>query len=38
MSRITQTDLDNASHSLNGRPRQTLDGMSPSEKLADVLQ
>ena len=38
MSRLTQTDLDNAAHSLNGRPRQTLDGMTPSEKLADVLQ
>ncbi len=27
-----------AAHSLNGRPRQTLDWMSPSEKLAEVLQ
>jgi hypothetical protein len=25
-------------HSLNGRPRQTLDWTSPSEKLAEVLQ
>ncbi len=38
MSLLTQTDLDNAAHSLNGRPRQTLDWMSPSEKLAQVLQ
>ncbi len=38
MSRLTRADLDTAAHSLNGRPRQTLDGMSPSEKLAEVLQ
>jgi IS30 family transposase len=38
MSRLTQTDLDKAAHSLNGRPRQTLHGMTPSEKLAEVLQ
>ena len=38
MSLLTQYDLDKAAHSLNGRPRQTLDGMSPSEKLAEVLQ
>ena len=38
MSRLTQADLDQASHSLNGRPRQTLDGMTPSQKLAEVLQ
>ena len=38
MSRLTQTDLDKATHSLNGRPRQTLNGMTPSEKLAEVLQ
>ncbi len=38
MSALTQTDLDKAAHSLNRRPRQTLDGMSPSEKLAEVLQ
>ncbi len=35
--RLTQADLDKAGHSLNGRPRQTLDGMSPSDKLAEVL-
>jgi len=38
MSRLTQTDLDKAAHSLNGRPRHTLGGMTPSEKLAEVLQ
>ncbi len=38
MSLLTQTDLDDAAHSLNGRPRQTLGWMSPSEKLAEVLQ
>jgi IS30 family transposase len=38
MSALTQEDLDTAAHSLNGRPRQTLDWMSPSEKLAEVLQ
>ena len=38
MSLLTQADLDKAAHSLNGRPRQTLGGMSPSEKLAEVLQ
>jgi len=38
MSQITQQDLDDAARSLNGRPRQTLDWMSPSEKLAEVMQ
>jgi IS30 family transposase len=38
MSQLTQTDLDKAAHSLNGRPRQTLNDMTPSEKLAEVLQ
>jgi IS30 family transposase len=38
MSLLTPTDLDKAAHSLNRRPRQTLNGMSPSEKLAEVLQ
>ena len=38
MAALTQTDLDKAAHSLNGRPRQTLGGMTPSEKLAEVLQ
>ena len=31
-------DIDKAAHSLNGRPRHTLGGMSPSEELAEVLQ
>lgn len=38
MSLLTQADLDQATHSLNGRPRQTLDWMTPSEKLTQVLQ
>jgi len=38
MSLLTQADLDAAAHSLNGRPRQTLDWMTPSDKLAEVLQ
>ena len=38
MSLLTQEDLDQAAHSLNGRPRQTLDWMTPSQKLAQVLQ
>ncbi len=38
MSQLTQENLDEAAHSLNGRPRQTLDWMTPSEKLAEVLQ
>ncbi len=38
LSKLTQHDLDEAAYSLNNRPRQTLDGMTPSEKLAEVLQ
>ena len=38
MSILTQDELDQAAHSLNGRPRQTLEWMTPSEKLAQVLQ
>jgi len=38
MSILTQEDLDQAAHSLNNRPRQTLGWMSPSQKLAEVLQ
>lgn len=33
----TQQDLDDVADSLNGRPRQTLNWMTPSEKLAEVL-
>ena len=38
MAVLTQVDLDEAAHSLNGRPRQTLDWTTPSEKLAEVLR
>lgn len=37
LSRHSQEDLDAAADSLNGRPRQTLNWMTPSEKLAEVL-
>ena len=35
---LTQAELDKAAHSLNRRPRQTLDGMTSSDKLAETLQ
>jgi len=38
MSKLTQTDLDFTAHQLNGRPRQTLGWMTPSDKLAETLQ
>ena len=38
MSQLTQHDLDQAAYSLNTRPRQTLDWMTPSDKLAETLQ
>jgi IS30 family transposase len=38
MSLLTQADLDHAAHQLNGRPRQTLGWMTPSDKLAEALQ
>ncbi len=38
MSILTQQDLDFAAHQLNGRPRQTLNWMTPSQKLAEALQ
>ena len=34
----TEADLDAAADSLNGRPRQTLGWMTPSEKLAELLR
>jgi len=38
MAALTQEDLDFAAHQLNGRPRQTLNWMTPSPKLAEALQ
>jgi len=38
LSKHTQHALDQAAYSLNTRPRQTLGDMTPSEKLAEVLQ
>ena len=38
MSKLTKADLDFAAHQLNGRPRQTLGWMTPSDKLAETLQ
>jgi IS30 family transposase len=38
MGALTQADLDQAAHSLNTRPRQTLGWMTPSHKLAEALQ
>jgi IS30 family transposase len=38
MAALTQQDLDFAAHQLNGRPRQTLNWMTPSDKLAEALQ
>lgn len=37
LSQLTEADLDAAADSLNGRPRQTLGWMTPSEKLAETL-
>ena len=34
----SQDDLDQAAYSLNTRPRQTLGGMTPSDKLAEAMQ
>jgi IS30 family transposase len=38
LSKHTQADLDQAAYSLNTRPRQTLGGMTPSDKLAEAMQ
>ena len=38
MSALTQHNLNQAAYSLNTRPRQTLEWMTPSEKLAEALQ
>ncbi len=38
MSKLTQEDLDQADYSLNTRPRQTLGGKTPSDKLAETMQ
>jgi IS30 family transposase len=38
MSQLTQHDLDQAAYSLNTRPRQTLNWMTPSDKLAEALR
>ena len=37
LSKHTQDDLDQAAYSLNTRPRQTLGGMTPSDKLAEAM-
>ena len=38
LSAVTQDQLDAAAHGLNSRPRQTLNWMTPSHKLAEALQ
>jgi IS30 family transposase len=38
MNLLTQEELDQAAYSLNRRPRQTLGGMTPSDKLAETMQ
>jgi len=38
LSQHTQEELDQAAYSLNTRPRQTLGGMTPSDKLAETMQ
>jgi IS30 family transposase len=37
LATVTQTDLDDIARQLNGRPRQTLDWLKPSEALARVV-
>lgn len=38
LGEVTQDRLDEIAHRLNGRPRKTLDFMTPSRKLSEVLQ
>jgi IS30 family transposase len=38
MSKLSQEELDQAAYSLNTRPRQTLGGKTPSDKLAEAMQ
>jgi IS30 family transposase len=38
LNEVTQERLDEISHRLNSRPRKTLDFMTPSRKLSEVLQ
>jgi len=37
LSRFTQRQLDAVARELNERPRQTLDWMTPSQRLAEVV-
>ena len=38
LSAVTQTELDRVAYQLNGRPRQTLDWMTPAERLSKMLR
>ena len=38
IAHFTQADLDAIAAKLNGRPRQTLEWLTPSQKLAQVLR
>jgi IS30 family transposase len=38
LSDLTDEDLEAIEDSLNGRPRQTLNWMTPSEKFAELMQ
>jgi transposase, IS30 family len=37
LNKLTETDLDNIAHSLNNRPRQTLQWMTPSQRLTQLI-